>query len=121
MYQIDNGKWPESIEVLQSSDGYGPYIIPNDTDDFSQLKFTRPYVNYRQITNPAKPHFIYDISILLDHKEIAVVYLDGHIEFLSPDNEEFIGHLGNTFFPSAPPELNMNPVQSPNFELQTIN
>lgn len=121
MYQIDNGKWPESIEVLQSSDGYGPYIIPNDTDDFSQLKFTRPYVNYRQITNPARTHFIYDISMLEEHKEIAVVYLDGHIEFLSPENEEFIGYLGNTFFPSAPPELNMNPVQSPNFELQTIN
>jgi len=121
MYQIDNGKWPESIEDLQSSDGYGPYIRPNDTDDFSQLKFTRPYVNYRQITDPARTHFVYDISMLEEHKEIAVVYLDGHIEFLSPENEEFIGYLGNTFFPSEPPELNMNPVQSPNFELQRIN
>lgn len=121
MYNIENGKWPESIEDLQSSDGYGPYIRPNDTDDFSRLKFTRPYVNYRQITDPARTHFVYDISMLEEHKEIAVVYLDGHIEFLSPENEEFIGHLGNTFFPSEPPELNMNPVQSPNFELQRIN
>lgn len=112
MYRIDTGKWPETVDDLLRKDGRGPYIIPNDTYDFSQLWFVRPYVNYRQVTDPAKTHFLYDISMLEEHKEIAVVYLDGHVEFLNREHKELIG-MGFTFHPSEPPELNLFPSEFP--------